>query len=202
MFQKRMDADFLEIIAEEVTIGEEGGGWMADDIQGPAELKLPMGLNRQKMEAVDNILSMHPELQASIQEMNEEPLSKGTMQNYKGTLRKLQEFCKEKKYVYDELTEQAILHFVADLNKKKVPFSVVAQVKPAIKLLLQMQTGGAASFTGRADRWCEAAKRKAAQRRPTTRKAGEVTLDMLKSMVGKYVTRFKGNIREADVFKM
>ncbi len=111
-----MDESFLEMIAEEVTIGEEGGGWTEDDIQGPAELKLPMGLNRQKMEAVDKILNMHPELQA----MNEEPLSKGTMQNYKGTLRKLQDFCKEKKYAYDELTEQAILHFIADLNKKGV----------------------------------------------------------------------------------
>ena len=197
-----MDENFLEMIAEEVTIGEEGGGWTVDDIQGPAELKLPMGLNRQKMEAVENILGMHPELQASIQEMNEGPLSKGTMQNYKGTLKKLQDFCKEKKYAYDELTEQAILHFIADLNKKKASFSVVAQVKPAIQLLLQMQTGGAASFTARADRWCEAAKRKAAQRRPATRKAGEVTLDMLKGMVSRHVTKFKGNIGEADVFKM
>jgi hypothetical protein len=124
------------------------------------------------------------------------------MQNYKGTLKKLQEFCKQKKYVYDELTEQAILHFIADLNKKGVPFSVAAQVKPAIKLLLQMQTGGAANFTARADRWCEAAKRKAAQRKQPTRKAGEVSLDMLKGMVDRYVTKFKGNIGEADVFKM
>jgi site-specific recombinase XerD len=61
---------------------------------------------------------MHPELQASIQEMNETPLAKSTMQNYKGTLEKLQEFCKEKKFVYDELSEQAILHFIANLNKK------------------------------------------------------------------------------------
>ncbi len=113
-----MDPNFLEMIAEEVTIGEEAGGWTTDDIQGAAELQLPMGLTRQKMEAVDNILIMHPELQASIQEMNETPLAKSTMQNYKGMLKELQEFCKEKKYVYDELSEQAILHFIADLNKK------------------------------------------------------------------------------------
>jgi site-specific recombinase XerD len=89
--------------------------------------------------------------------MNDEPLAKSTMQNYKGTLKKLQEFCQEKKYVYDELSEQAILHFIADLNKKGVSFSVMAQVKPVIILLLQMQTGGAVNFTARADRWCEAA---------------------------------------------
>jgi hypothetical protein len=67
MLQERMDPDLLEMIAAEVTIGEEGGGWTPDDIQGAAELKLPMGLSRQKMEAVDNILNMHPDLQASIQ---------------------------------------------------------------------------------------------------------------------------------------
>jgi hypothetical protein len=54
-----------------------------------------------------------------------------------------------------------------DLNKKGA--SVVAQVKPAIVLLLQMQTGGAANFTDRADRWFEMAKRKAAKKRPPTR---------------------------------
>jgi hypothetical protein len=112
-----MDPNFLEMIAEEVTIGEKGGGWTTDDIQGPAELQLPMGLTRQKMEAVDNIFSMHPELQASIQEMNETLLAKSTMQKYKGTLKELQEFCKEKKYVYDELSKQGILHFIANLNK-------------------------------------------------------------------------------------
>jgi hypothetical protein len=38
-----------------------------------------------------------------------------------------------------------------------------------------------------------------AQRRQPTRK---VSLDMMKSMVDKYVTQYKGNIGEADVFKM
>jgi hypothetical protein len=196
-----MDPDLLEMIAAEVTIGEEGGGWTPEDIQGAAELKLPMSLTRQKMEVVDNILNLHPDLQASIQEMNNEPLAKSTMQNYKGTLKKLQEFC-QGKYTYDELSEQAILHFIADLNKKGASFSVVAQVKPAIVLLLEMQTGGAANFTARADRWCEAAKRKAAKKRPPTRKAGEVSLDKLKSMVDKHVTQFKNNIGEPDIFKL
>ncbi len=112
-------------------------------------------------------------------------------------LKKLQEFCQKK---YDELSEQAILHFIADLNKKGA--SVVAQVKPASVLLLQMQMGGAANFTDRADRWCEASKTKAAKKRPLTRKAGEVSLNMLKSMVDKNVTQFKNNIEEADIFKM
>ncbi len=48
---------------------------------------------------------------------------------------------------------------------------MVAQMKPAIVLLLQMQTVGAANFTAKADRRCEAAKRKAAPKRPPTRKA-------------------------------
>ncbi len=75
-------------------------------------------------------------------------------------------------------------------------------MKPAIVLLLQMQTGGAANFTARADRRCEAAKRKAAQKRPPTRKAWQVSLNMLRSMVSKYMTQFKNNIGEADIFKI
>jgi hypothetical protein len=102
--------------------------------------------------------------------------------------------------VYDELSEQAILHFIVDLNKKGA--SVVAQVKPAMVLLLQMQTGGAGNFTDRANRWCEVSKRKATKKRPPTRKAGKVSLNMLKSMVDKNVTQFKNNIKEADIFKM
>ncbi len=74
-------------------------------------------------------------------------------------------------------------------------------MKPAIVLLLEMQTGNASAFTKRAERWLEGAKRKAAKRKPT-RKAGEVTLGMLKAMVDKYITPFKDNIGVADIFRL
>jgi hypothetical protein len=93
---------------------------------------------------------------------------------------------------FNKKKKKAILHFIADLNKKGA--SVVAQGKPAIVLLLKMQMGGAANLTDRADRWFETAKRKAAKKRSPTRKAGEVSLNKLTSMVDKNVTQFKNNI--------
>ncbi len=189
-------------VAEEVVIGEEGGGWQPDDIRQPGEIQLPLGLSRQGIETVDDLLTRHPELQRSIEEMSAGPLADGTMKNYKGMLKKLQEFCRDKKYDYNKLTEATILHFLAELNDKGARYAALNQVKPAIVLLLEMQTGSASAFTKRADRWLEAAKRKASKKRQPTRKAGEVTLGMLKAMVDKYITPFKDNIGAADIFKL
>ncbi len=113
-----MEQEFLMEVAEEVVIGEEGGGWQPDDIRQPGEIQLPLGLSRQGMETVDDLLTRHPELQRSIEEMSAGTLAEGTMKNYKGMLKKLQEFCRDKKYDYNRLTEATILHFLAELNDK------------------------------------------------------------------------------------
>jgi hypothetical protein len=59
MFQGRMDPNFLEMVAEEVTIGEEGGGWTPEDIQGAAELKLLMG-SGQHLEQAPRPIDIQP----------------------------------------------------------------------------------------------------------------------------------------------
>ncbi len=59
MFQGRMDLNFLEMVAEEVTMGEEGGGWTLEDIQGAAELKLLMG-GGQHLEHAPRPIDIHP----------------------------------------------------------------------------------------------------------------------------------------------
>ncbi len=182
-------------VAEEVVIGEEGGGWQPDDIRQPGELQLPLGLTRQGIDTVDDLLTRHPEMSAG-------PLADGTMKNYKGMLKKLQEFCRDKTCDYNKLTEVTILHFLAELNDKGARYAALNQVKPATVLLLEMQTGNESAFTKRADRWLEGAKRKAAKKRQPTRKAGEVTLGMLKAMVDKYITPFKDNIGAADIFRL
>jgi hypothetical protein len=35
IFQANMEQDFLTEVAEEAVIGEDGGGWQADDIRQP-----------------------------------------------------------------------------------------------------------------------------------------------------------------------
>jgi len=102
MLQVIMDHDYLAMAEE--TVGGQEGGWREDDIQAAAELRLPLGLTRQGVEPVDNLLNKHPELQQSIQEISATPLAKSTMQNYKGILQKLESFCQEEKYNYHSVT--------------------------------------------------------------------------------------------------
>jgi hypothetical protein len=78
----------------------EGAG--SQDIRQPGELQLPLGHARQGINTVDDLLTRHPELQRSIEEMSGGPLADGPMKNYKGMLKKLQEFCKDKKYDYNK----------------------------------------------------------------------------------------------------
>jgi hypothetical protein len=151
-FQANMEQDFLTEVAGEVVIGEEGGGWQPDDIRQPGELQLPLGLSREGIETVDELLTRHPELQRFI-EISAGPLGDGTMKNYKGLLKKLQAFCRDKNYDHDKLTEATILHFLAELNDKGARYATLMQVKPVIVLLLEMQTGNASAFMKRANRW-------------------------------------------------
>jgi len=142
-----MDHDYLAILEE--TVGEQDGGWIQEDIQGAAGIRLALGLTRQNVEPVDSLLTRFPELQESIQEISSTPLAKSTMQNYKGSLKKLENFCKEFNYNYHAITEEIILHFMAQLNKTGASYAVITQMKPAIELMLEMQHGNAAIFTDR-----------------------------------------------------
>ncbi len=103
------------------------------------------------------MLTRHPELQRSIEEMSAGPLADGTMKNYKGMLKKLQVFCQDKKYDYDKLMEAIILHFLAELNHKGANYSALNQVKPdfagnAVRQCFSIHRHA------RADRWPEGAK--------------------------------------------
>jgi aromatic ring-cleaving dioxygenase len=56
------------------------------------------------------------------------------------------------------------------------------------------------AFTSQADRYLDAAKRLAAQRREPVKKAMEVKLEQLRRMVAKYITPHRKDIFRVDPF--
>jgi hypothetical protein len=64
----------------------------------------------------------------------------------------------------------------------------------------EMKTGTSVAFTGRVDRYLDAATRLAAQRREPVKKATEVTLEQLKEMVAKHIMPHRRDIFKVNPF--
>ncbi len=126
--------------------------------------------------------------------------AKGTLANYNTALRRFQEFCEGRQYSHHEITEQVVIHYLAELNKQQVSYAVLCQVKPALVMMEEI-SGKWTAFTARADKMMEGAKRIAAERREPVKKATEVDLELLKNAVEKYITSHSENIHRIDVYK-
>ena len=85
------------------------------------------------------------------------------------------------------------MHYLANLHEKKASLAILCQVKPAVQLLVDINSRGQEAFTSRVLRMLEAAKRKAAKVKEPVRKAGEVSLDLLKRMVEKHIQPYERN---------
>ena len=189
-------------IAEEVEIGAgEGEGWQEHIIQA-ARMKVPLGMNREDISPVDSVLNRHPELQDAMQDLLKGPLAGNTMNTYESAIKKFREFMEINKYSMTAITEETLVHYVAHMHKNKVSHGTLCQTKPAIKLLLQMQTGDAEVFTQRVSRMLDAAIRKAAGEKEVVKKAAQVDFQVLIDMMEKFVNPFSNNIFEADIFKL
>jgi hypothetical protein len=160
------------------------------------------GVSAQEVDVLQDIMLKDPELQSSLEQLISNGKAKGTLINYNAAQARFQEFCQEKDYSYYEITEQAVIHYVADLNKQEVSYSTLCQVKPAIVMMEEMFMGKATAFTSRADRLLEGAKRLAAERRQLVKKATAVSLGLLQRAVSMYITPHVQQIHGADVFKL
>jgi hypothetical protein len=143
-----------------------------------------------------------PGLARAIQELATVPLADSTMGNYRAAMDRFIAFCKDKNYDDGDIKEQAIIHYITQLHRDQAGLGLVCQFGPALTLWLEMKYGDASRFTARARRILEGAKRKAAQPREPVKKAGEVTLELLKDLVEKYVTAYKDNIFMANIFRL
>ncbi len=98
------------------------------------------------------------------------------------------------------MTVDMLIHYIGELNSKKTSYATLCQTKAALVLEEEMKMGTSVAFTGRVDRYLDAVKRLAAQRREPVKKATEVTLEQLKEMVAKHITPHRRDIFKVNPF--
>jgi hypothetical protein len=117
-------------------------------------------------------------------------------------LSKFESFCSENNYDFENFTEQAVVHYILFLEKAEPSSGMIAQIKPALSLLEKVRGRPYTAFTATADMYLEAAKRRAAERRPTTKKAGQIPADALERLVEKHLRDVWEGIAEPDWLKL
>ena len=88
------------------------------------------------------------------------------------------------------------------LNEEEAGIATICQVKPALTMAEQLGRGMAGAWTERVDRYWEGAKRVAVGRRQPVKKAGEVSVELLKRMVQEVAEPAYGNAKEVNVIKL
>jgi hypothetical protein len=155
----------------------------------------------QDSDAVATVLRKAPDLEDSIKELQNNVLAKGTMTNYAAGQRRFREFCGREGYPMERLEETVLIHYIGELNARRTSYATLCQTKAALVLEDEMRNGKSVAFTDRVDRYLDAAKRLAAQRREPVKKATEVNLEQLKRMVAKYITPHRRDIFKVNPFK-
>ncbi len=153
------------------------------------------------VEVLADIAEREPELQESLGQLVSNMKAKETLANYNTVQRRFQDFCEGRHYSHHEITEQAVIHYLAELTKQQVSHVVLCQVKLALVMMEEMYSEKSTAFTARADRMMEGAKRIAAERRESVKKSTAVDLELLKSAVERYITPHSENIYRIDVYK-
>jgi hypothetical protein len=139
-----------------------------------------------------------PELEQALMSLANAMLAASTMGNYRCVLGRFHQFCDDKGYVKEEVTEQIIIHYIVQVHKDQVPYAELCHFRPALVLWLELHFGSADRFTARARRLLEGAKRKVAQFRETVFKAGEVYLGFTDKM-SKSLTPNGQNVERQNV---
>ncbi len=103
---------------------------------------------------MQDIIQMEPELQQSLEQLVNNWKAKGTMTNYNTAQAKFQDYCQARDYSPYKITEQAVVHYIAELNREEVGYATLCLVKPAIVLMEEMFMGKATAFTAKwTDYW-------------------------------------------------
>ena len=166
-----------------------------------AEVRIPLGLRQDQVQPVDELAAEFPELKQSMAEVMGSQLAGSTLNNYTSALGRFQDFCTNQGYDYSDLTEKMVIHYVMELNKQKVSYSILCQIRPALNLLEEMHKGCASAFNPRADRMLDRAMCVAATRRQPVKKAAEVDLDWMKKQVAEAVWNKLENNNKVDCYK-
>jgi len=140
---------------------------------------VPFGLEASAAPVLGEILNEDASLMESVTGLMAQAKAGGTIISYENAVRKFKEFCAEKNYSYPEVTEKAVVHYIVQLDKDKAPLSTINQLKPALVLVEQLSGVQISAFTDTADILLAAAKRRASEIKPPTKKAGQLPDDIL-----------------------
>jgi hypothetical protein len=140
---------------------------------------VPFGLEASAAPVLGEILNEDASLMESVTGLMAQAKAGGTIISYENAVKKFKEFCAEKNYSYPEVTEKAVVHYIVQLDKDKAPLSTINQLKPALVLVEQLSGVQNSAFTDTADILLAAAKRRASESKPPTKKAGQLPDDIL-----------------------
>jgi hypothetical protein len=140
---------------------------------------VPFGLEASAAPVLGEILHEDASLMESVTGLMAQAKAGGTIISYENAVKKFKEFCAEKNYGYPEFTEKAVVHYIVQLDKDKASLATLNQLKPALVLVEQLSGVQCSAFTDTADILLAAAKRRASESKPPTKKAGQLPDDIL-----------------------
>ena len=95
------------------------------------EREAPFGLQADTASLLGETLKKDNTLKESVTGLMSQAKASGTMESYERSTKKFEKCCIENQYSYPVYTEQAVLHFIIQLDKDKASMATLCQVKPA-----------------------------------------------------------------------
>jgi hypothetical protein len=175
--------------------------WFADFAYKPKALA-PFGLQSDTSSLLSDILKKGSSLKPSVTGLMRHAKSMGTMGNYERVTKKFEEFCGVHGYSYPKYSEQAVLHYVIQLDKDKTSMVMLGQLKPALTLLEELSGKESTAWTAMVNVFLMSAKRRAAQDKPVVKKAGVLPDDTLFRMYPSCFQSHEEGLKSADPVKL
>jgi hypothetical protein len=141
--------------------------------------KVPFGLGPDSAPLLSEILEDDNPLTESVVSLMARAKAEGTITTYECAVKRFKDFCSEKGYDYPKIGEKAVLHYIIQQNKDGAFMAILNQIKPALMLVEQLSGARWSAFTETADVMLSAAKRRAAETKPVTKKACQLPNDIL-----------------------
>src|SRR5450830_1780294 len=138
------------------------------------------GLDVAKIPILSSILSKDKSLAETANKLLGCCKAGGTVKNYEATVKKFKSFCNKESYSRTDFDEKAVLHYILKLTKDNASLGILCQLKPALTLVERLSGSKGTAFTDTVDTFLNAAKRRAAEKKPIVKKAPTLPLDILK----------------------
>jgi hypothetical protein len=162
----------------------------------------PFGLQSDTSSLLGEILKEDSTLKDSVTGLMGHAKSTGTMENYERVAKKFEKFCSNHGYSYPRYTEQAVLHYVIQLDKDRTSMAMLGQVKPALTLLEELTGTDGSAWTSMVNIFLVSAKRRAAEMKPVVKKAGVLPDDTLFRMYPTCFQCHEDGQKSADPVKL